>query len=98
MRIDSYGATTAAEAAEQTSKVGADAASTGRTASSAKPGPEDTATLSSNAGTVQSLTEAALQPSSARAEKVQALKQQVATGQYGLDAGKIADALSSSDV
>jgi flagellar biosynthesis anti-sigma factor FlgM len=98
VRIDSYGATTAAEATEPTSKVGADISSTGKITSSTKPATEDTTTLSSNTGTVQSLTETALQPSAARAEKVQALKQQVASGQYGLDAGKIADALSSSDL
>jgi flagellar biosynthesis anti-sigma factor FlgM len=63
-----------------------------------RPVAEDTTSLSSNSGSVNALTQQALQPSPTRAERVTALKQAVSSSEYKLDAGKIADALANSQI
>lgn len=59
---------------------------------------EDTTSLSGGRSAVQTLTQAALQTVPTRAEKVAALQQAVATGQYQLDADRTALALSQADL
>jgi flagellar biosynthesis anti-sigma factor FlgM len=97
VRIDRYGSAATTEAVTQSKASTADAASTTKL-SSPNASTEDTATLSSGSDSVQSLTNTALQPDPSRATKVEGLRQAVTNGQYKLDAGQIADALSSSTV
>lgn len=94
MRIDLY-SSAATEASEQSNK-STQTASADATQSAQNT--EDTTNLSASSDTVQSLTQTALQTDSARAQKVESLKQSVSSGQYKLDAGQIADSLANADV
>lgn len=57
--------------------------------------PVDTASLSSEAPAVSSLAKQALTAAEARAGKVEALRRAVASAEYSVDAGLIADAIIS---
>jgi flagellar biosynthesis anti-sigma factor FlgM len=59
---------------------------------------EDTTSLTAGSGAVQTLTQAALQTVPTRAERVAALQQAVATGQYQVDADQTALALTKADL
>ncbi|HUL15549.1 MAG TPA: flagellar biosynthesis anti-sigma factor FlgM [Terriglobales bacterium] len=56
---------------------------------------EDTVSLSSTHGDVQQLTTALQSVPEVRTDKVNALQQQIQSGQYNPDNGKLADALLS---
>lgn len=60
--------------------------------------PQDTASLSSNSVSVDSLTRQALASTEARAAKVETLRQVVANAEYALDPSLIADAIISNGV
>ncbi len=60
--------------------------------------PQDTTTLSANAKAVPSLVSEALSAAEARAVKVEALRQAVASATYSVDASLIADALVRAGV
>ncbi len=57
--------------------------------------PQDTASLSSNGLAVPSLTAQALSTAEARASKVEALRQAIASSSYTIDPALIADAMIS---
>ncbi len=97
MVINLFGAATP-EAASQTSSINPQGSgSPSGVSNSPTQTTEDTTSLSAS-GSVQSLTQTALQTFPTRAERVQALQQAVNEGQYQLDADKIALAMSSSDL
>jgi len=54
---------------------------------------EDTTSLSADHATVSRLTENVLQTSEIRHDKVAALRQAIESGEYKIDAGKIAEAM-----
>jgi negative regulator of flagellin synthesis FlgM len=54
---------------------------------------EDTTNLLSTQATVTQLTQKVLQSSEIRQDKVAALRQAIESGEYKIDAGKIADAM-----
>ena len=95
MRIDLFGSATTTEAVQQTSKIGTEKAA--NTKNQLNQATEDKTTLSSGTS-VSSLTQAALQTSPTRAQRVENLKQEVKSAQYKLDSDKIAEALSNSDI
>ena len=96
MRVESYGSA-ATEATEQKSNT---ANSTGLRSNldAQTTTTEDTTTLSSSSDSVQSLTQAALDTASSRTQKVADLTQAVSSGQYKLDADKIAESLAGADI
>ena len=98
MRVGSYGSA-ATEASEQASNTStANSTSLSSTLKAQNTNTEDTTTLSSASATVQSLTQTALTADPARAQKVANLTQAVSSGQYKLDADKIAESLASADI
>jgi len=98
VRVDSFSSAAATTATEQVKKTTGDASTSfKKLPHAAKSHTEDTTTLSSSTDSVNSLTNTALQSVSGRQSKVDSLKAAVSSGQYKLDATKIAEALSSSD-
>jgi flagellar biosynthesis anti-sigma factor FlgM len=95
VRVDLYSAAATTDSVGQTGK-----SSNGNVTefTAARNTTEDRTSLSSNSASVIALTQAAQQTFSARAEKVQSLQNAVSTGQYQVDPGKIADALTKADV
>ncbi len=96
MRVDLYSSVAATAATNPGVKASNDLAHKTSVAQNAQT--EDTTSLTSSSDSVQSLTQTALQTIPSRADKVAALKQAVATGQYQLDAAKIAESIANSDV
>jgi flagellar biosynthesis anti-sigma factor FlgM len=96
MRIDLYSSAAAAAATNQGVKASNDLAH--KTSVAQNTPTEDTTSLTSSSDSVNSLTQAALQTIPSRADRVAALKQSVNSAQYQLDAAKIAESLSNSDV
>ena len=97
MRIDSYNPLTAS-AETNVTKTATDGTHTDKKLPLTAKTSEDKTTLTSNSSKVQTLTNAALTTSTARAAKVDALKQAVSSGQYQLDSSKTAEALTSAKV
>lgn len=86
---------TAATQDKTTLSSGASAAKDTITSSAGATASGDKTTLSSTPAAAQSLTQTALQTATARAAKVEDLKQAVNSAQYKLDAAKISEALST---
>jgi flagellar biosynthesis anti-sigma factor FlgM len=98
VRVESYGSA-ATEANEQASNTStANSTSLSSTLKAQNTNTEDTTTLSSASASVQSLTQTALETDPARAQKVANLTQAVNSGQYKLDADKIAESLAGADI
>lgn len=98
MRVESYGSA-ATEAAEQKTNSSTENSTGLRSNLDAQTATtEDTTTLSSSSASVQSLTQAALDTASSRTQKVADLTQAVSSGQYKLDADKIAESLAGADI
>jgi len=76
----------------------ANAASSKSQAAARQATTEDTTSFSSDKQTVQSLTQAAIQPIPSRQAKVEAIKQSVNNAQYQLDSDKIAESLVNSQI
>ena len=99
MRVDLYNSTAATEATNHVDKINTDRSlAAKKQASGQKVETEDTTSLTSSSDSVQALTSTALQTIPSRAVKVESLKRAVNNAQYQLDAAKIADAISNSDL
>jgi flagellar biosynthesis anti-sigma factor FlgM len=94
MIINLFNTPSSAEASGQNNKINPDGKSALATGSAAYS--EDTTSLASASDSVQNLSATALASDSARAAKVQSLKQAVSQGQYSIEPEQIASALSSA--
>jgi flagellar biosynthesis anti-sigma factor FlgM len=96
VRIDSFGSV-ATEWSQSLTVVDKARSQTAQPATQKTAATEDTTSLSSGAVSVQALTDAALHTTS-RADKVEALRQAVSSGQYALDPAKIARAMTKANI
>jgi negative regulator of flagellin synthesis FlgM len=90
MRIDSYGSL-AADALSSQPNAQSSAAQNDVTAPSA--GSEDRTTLTSSSASVESLVSTAMNSPEVRQDKVDSLRQAIASGQYQLDPAAIASSM-----
>jgi flagellar biosynthesis anti-sigma factor FlgM len=97
VRVESYGSA-ATEATEQKSSSTENSTGLRSNLDAQTATTEDTTTLSSSSDSVQALTQAALATTSSRSQKVADLTQAVSSGQYKLDADKIAESLAGADI
>lgn len=68
---------------------------TARPTNSGQPPVEDSATLSLGHDTIGTLAAQAMSPPELRADKIEALRQSIATGQYKVEPDKVAEAILS---
>jgi flagellar biosynthesis anti-sigma factor FlgM len=92
MRVDSF----VSAAASNDLEVRTNQESMPSAVSTASGAPQDRTTLTSSSDSVASLTQQAMLSGAERSQTVQALQQSVSSGDYKVDASKIADAMATA--